>query len=236
MRQDTITIPENPTFATGLIMLRPQPHRGRGVLLLNSAETYARISGLPGLRSASFFITPDESRVCEYVQWETPADIAAAFPVATFNEHLPVVEASCSAHPEVGFYSVRKVAMATGEITEHLGGGPTDDRFAMQVIASRPEGHEEDLEAAMAWAAEQSAAGGAIRSVVVMDDREHAKIGLFARHIQAADSNAVCFSEGWRPIDHVSHLEWHSTVAPSTPEQTMRYSMKLVDGFADVPH
>jgi hypothetical protein len=216
------------SFHTGLVIVRGEAIHGRGLLLLNASETEARVKHLDGFVSVTFFASESCDTIGEYVQWRTPAHLAAAFRRPEFHEHLPVVASLAKA--EVGFYCVERVVTGSDDA---LIIGPS---FAGTVDLQVLQVPKENLEAAVArlasWAEAVRKSSNSLRAVVVHADRANAKAALLMHHA-AAEALAGCKAESvWysdpetSQVDRSERLIRYTTVsAPGANERPLRYVM-----------
>jgi hypothetical protein len=181
MLNDQARISVADSFHTGLVIVRGEAIHGRGLLLLNASETEARVKHLDGFVSVTFFASESCDTIGEYVQWRTPAHLAAAFRRPEFHEHLPVVASLAKA--EVGFYCVERVVTGSDDA---LIIGPS---FAGTVDLQVLQVPKENLEAAIArmviWAEAVKKRSNSLRAVVVHADRVNAKAALLMHHATA---------------------------------------------------
>lgn len=77
MREDAVEVTLEPAHV-GMILMRPYPGEERGLLLLNVAETEARIRFLFGFMWVSFFVDRQSGIVAEYLRWRSAEDVGNA--------------------------------------------------------------------------------------------------------------------------------------------------------------
>jgi hypothetical protein len=217
---------------TLVIVIRAPADRGRGVLLLNVSETEARVKYLDGFVSVSFFINQSQDALVEYVQWRTPAHLAAAFRRPEFNEHLAVI--AQIAHAEVGVYAVEHVLPAASTPI-HI--GPAFSNTANFQVLKLPSEHmDAALSRLVSWAESTTADSTSPHSVVIHVDRANAKVALFMRH-DLAQADSVWYSDPHvADIERTPGLTRYTTVsAPEGQGGPMRYVMSPA-GTHEVNH
>lgn len=209
-----------PTHA-GVVIMRPHQGNHRGALLLNIAETEARIRYLPGYVSASFFVDADGSVLAEYVRWQSAEHLAAAFARPEFQEHLPVVEAMAP-HPALAFGAPWAILDAHGRHAFDFAQGPC----AMSIL----EAGTVSLDSAAAALADRyrGMLGHAVETVVLHKDAKEGRIALIAtgRHGDVPEPPQIA---GVAVVDHTGPLTHYSTVlAGRDPALALRYRMSPV--------
>lgn len=205
---------------TGMIVIRPHAARGRGVLLLNVADTENRIRYLDGFISASFFCDPDCAVVAEYVQWRTSACLDAAFRCPDFNEHLPIV-ALMAPHPEVCFYKVVHIAAPEPDAVA------VDGPLVAMAIFTLADGAVGGRSALIDHIDRGVGSSDQISSAVLHFDPESGKYALLFQ-LRSGDFDAA----GWLPqfttlVEHSGVLEVYASVLASEERAgRLRYSLE----------
>ena len=83
-----LTISKDRDVFTGIILIEVSPDKLRRVLDVVMHHTEETIKHMPGFVGYAFLESLDGERVTEYVQWESPDHIQAAFKDPRFSEHL----------------------------------------------------------------------------------------------------------------------------------------------------
>jgi hypothetical protein len=205
---------------TLLIIIHVSPKDGRGVLLLNTSETEARVKHLEGFVSVSFFINKSLDTIGEYVQWRTPGHIAAAFKRPEFHEHLPVVESLGSA--EVGFYSVERIISLTNDPV--IIGPSFTGMVDLQVLTLPRDNINAALSRIGLWANAVERSSKSLETVVVHADRANCKAALFMHHATPAADSVWYLDSETSEIGRAERLMRYTTVsAPGANDRPMQY-------------
>ena len=208
----------------GIVIMRPHPGRQRGVLLLNVAETEARIRFLPGYLSVSFFVDREGKAVAEYVRWRSAKHLAAAFAQPAFHEHLPVV-ATMEEHPTIAFGTPAEILTAGGRTEFEL----TADNYAMSIIQCAPQALGETQASLTQWY--RGLVGENIDAVAIHVDTEKAQIAVLVAGSLADVPAPQLQSSKASVIAHIGALRLYSSVtAGSDPALALRYAMAVSPG------
>ena len=210
----------DPVYA-GIVVMRPHAGEERGVLLLNVAETQARIRFLPGFRSASFLVDSQGAIVAEYLQWRSAEHVGAAFKKPEFFEHLAIVE-KMAAHPTVAFGAPAAVLTDQGETRFAL----EHRRYALTVLQVQDGSFDRALRHTVDWA--RSLVGTSVAAAAVHGDDNSVQIGvLLAGGFDSAPPPEL-EEHGLSVVEHLGALHLYASVVPGeNPEAALHYSMIL---------
>ncbi len=217
----SVTVDLSSLAHTGMVVMRPHAGEERALLLLNVAETQARIRHLDGFVSASFLSDRDGQVLVEFLQWRSARHVDAAFAEPAFREHLPVVT-KMAPHPTIAFGAA--AAVLTGEGQTHF--ALDHRRYAATVL--RVEGADFDggLRKVVDWA--QLLVGKIVDGAVVFADRGSSQIGVLMAggfiELPVADLQ----EQGVAVVEHLGALALYASIgAASSAEQPLEYVMAV---------
>lgn len=219
MRKDAVEITLEPAHV-GMILMRPYPGEERGLLLLNVAETEARIRFLSGFVSVSFFVDRQSGIVAEYLRWRSADDVGHAFRQPAFFEHLPVLE-TMSEHPTIVFGPPAAVMTRGGETAFTLG----HDSYAMTVLRCEPAGLEAARVATAGWC-HALVQRDDVDAVAIHVDQEGGQIAVLVAGRFAALAPPDTLQGSADVVEHLGAIQLYGSVtASANPAQAIRYSM-----------
>lgn len=203
----------------GIVIMRPRGEEQRGVLLLNVAETEARIKFLPGYLSVSFFTDREGGIVAEYVRWESEKDAGAAFARPEFFEHLPIVH-DMTDHSTVAFGT--PVAIQSADASSEFDFGA--DNYAMTILRCDVEAVEATRVALTQWYG--ALLGEKIRAIAIHVDAKAAQFGVLVAGSLADIPAPGLDTPGTVIVEHIGALRLYTSVtAGGDPAQALHYSM-----------
>ena len=211
MGRAAVTVDLSGRAHTGIVAMRPHAGDERGLLLLNVAETQARIRHLSGFLSASFFSDRDGRVLVEFLQWRSADHVEAAFREPAFHEHLPVVT-TMAPHPVIAFGPPAAVLTSRGEPRFAL----DHPRYAATVFRVEDADFDGALKQVVNWA--RSLLAGAVDAAVILGDRDSSLIGGFL----AGDFVELPMPDPGERIvvvEHVGALDLYASICASAKDE-----------------
>lgn len=170
MDRKLVTVDLSGRAHTGIVVMRPHAGEERGLLLLNVAETQARIRHLPGFLSATFLSDHGGRVLVEFLEWRSAKHVEVAFREPAFHEHLPIVT-TMAPHPVIAFGAPAAILTARGEPCFAL----NHRRYAATVFRVESADFDGASKRVVNWV--RSLVGGIADAAIVLTDRGSSVIG-----------------------------------------------------------
>ena len=221
MPKPVVTVDLSGRAHTGIVIMRPRDGEERATLLLNVAETQARIRHLRGFLSASFLSDRDGVVLVEFLQWQSAEHVEAAFREPAFHEHLPVVTAMAP-NPTIAFGAPASVLTSRGKPYFTL----DHERYAVIVLRVGP-GLDVALRGVIEWA--RSIVGEEVDAAVITADRKSLLIGVLLAGSFSALPRPDLSSQGIAVVEHLGALDLYDSIATARKEEeALRYTMAVI--------
>ncbi len=222
MCKTAVTVDLSGRAHIGIVIMRPREGEERATLLLNVAETQARIRHLHGFLSASFLSDRDGRVLVEFLQWRSAEHVEAAFREPAFHEHLPVVTAMAP-NPVIAFGAPAAVLTSRGKPCFTL----DHERYAATVLRVEGPGLDGALRGVVGWA--RSLVGGEVDAAVIAADRKGLLIAVLLAGSFSALPPPDLSALGIAVVEHLGALDlYDSIVTAGTEEEALRYTMTVI--------